>query len=152
MVQQFAATDAFEHAERTCKVCLLTPDAFPLEELPRAPLVATLDDGTAPDWFLPWGWTTRALLALRSGDPEKAIEFARRAETTRPSELVQATYHSLLAMSLQKLGKKTDASQALQSARDLIDQLQKEPSYQGHHDLLIAKILYDEAKSTLEGE
>ncbi len=80
MVRQFSESDAPEDVERTVKACLLQANSIELALLPSDRLARSLDEGTAPQGFLAWGWGTRGLLAFRSGDAESAVKYVTNSE------------------------------------------------------------------------
>ena len=86
MARQFAATKDPVVAERVVKAALLRPNSIDLGKLPGEILAKSLDDGTAPDWLVPWGFCSRALLAYRSGDAESAVKYMKRSEEHKPEE------------------------------------------------------------------
>lgn len=152
MIQQFADSEAIEDAERTTKVCLLLPATIDLSNLPVEKFTKPLDDATAPDWLLPWGWFARALLAYRSGDAELAVRYVAKSEEFKPSELCHPMNLAVLALAQHQLQHPDAAQTALEEASQLITRLKADTNKKGDHDLLIAEILCREAEALINGK
>ncbi|MHB0960024.1 MAG: WD40 domain-containing protein [Pirellulaceae bacterium] len=139
-------------ADRSIKACLLKPEVVELATLPSAPLARELDEGTAPDWFLPYGWATRALLAYRKGDFELAVKYVNQSEAHHPSDLIRVMNQSILAMAQHEQKHSDAAGSALEEASQLITGLREIPGVKIQPDLLIAAILLREAEVKIKGK
>ena len=96
MLDQFAGTTRLENAESVCKACALMPGTVDVSRLPLKVLSDALDQKTAPEWFRPWGWAARALVAHRSGDREQAGQYVQQAfESSRSNATVSYTHLTL---------------------------------------------------------
>jgi tetratricopeptide (TPR) repeat protein len=152
MVQHFAASQLPEVHDRVIKAALLRPNSIDLAKLPGDQLAKSLDDGTAPEWLSPWAWASRALLAYRRGDAELAVKYMAKSEEYKPIDVAHAMNLALLAMAQHQLGKAGEAKTALEEASQLITRLKGDPARKGDLDLLIAKILFNEAKELIDGK
>jgi tetratricopeptide (TPR) repeat protein len=150
MVQHFAESKLPETAERIIKASLLRADSVDLAKLPGDLLAKSLDDGTVPEWLLPWGWGSRALLAYRHGDAESAVQYVAKSEEYKPIDVAHAMNLALVAMAQRQLGKAREAKTALEEASQLIIRLKGDPGRKGDHDLLIAEILFHEAEGLMK--
>jgi len=137
-------------ADRAIKASLLKPGYTDLAKLPTEVLARELDEGTAPEWLLPYAWSARALLAYRKGEPERGVEYATRSATFDPHDFIRALNLSILAMAHDDLGHSEAASDALQEASQLVVNLQTASGSRQHPDLLIAQILLREAEAKLQ--
>jgi hypothetical protein len=138
-------------ADRSIKVCLLKPGVVDMAKLPANALARELDDGTAPDWFLPYGWACRALLAYRTGEFELAIKYVDQSETHKPNDLIRALNQAIHAMALHELERSDAAASALEEASQLITHLREVPGVKFNPDMLIAEILFREAEGRIKG-
>jgi WD40 repeat protein/predicted TPR repeat methyltransferase len=152
MLLQFAESEEFADAERTCKVCLLLPDTIEVSRLRLKTFENVLDDGSASNWFYMWGYGTRALAAYRAGDADKAVHWIHKSQESQgyagePS--AQALALSVLAMARHRLGQTAEARQTLEQATGLIDaylpRLAPSELSDTWHDWLIAEIVRREA-------
>jgi tetratricopeptide (TPR) repeat protein len=152
MVQHFAASKLPEVHDRVIKAALLRPNSINLAKLPGDQLAKSLDDGTAPEWLSPWAWASRALLAYRRGDAESAVQYLAKSEEYKPIDLTHAMNLAVLTMAQHQLGKPDEAKTALEEASKLITRLKEDPGRKGDFDLLIAEILFNEAKELIDGK
>jgi tetratricopeptide (TPR) repeat protein len=152
MARQFAATKDPVVAERVVKAALLRPNSIDLGKLHGEILAKSLDDGTAPDWFPPWGFGSRALLAYRSGDAESAVKYMKRSEELKPDEIPHAMNLAVRAMAEHQLRHPEEARRALEAASQLINRLQADAKNKGNPDALDVQILYREAEALLSGK
>ncbi len=153
MAKQFAETDDVQTAERTCKACLLVPGAIDLDQLPHTTLAKSLDEGTAPIGIASWLWCARSLVAYRSGDAESALAYAQKSEELDPSQMAQALILSIRASAHHQLDQLEESRDDVKHASEIIDGLVKsDPNLGHHHDVLMAKILLEEAKALIDGE
>jgi tetratricopeptide (TPR) repeat protein len=150
IVEQFAESKAVDVPDKVVKACLLRPDAIELSKLPLDRFVASLDEGTAPEWLPVWAWGTRALLAYRSGDAESAVKYVAKSEELKPSDLLYALNLSVLAMAQHQLQHADEARRALAEAVQLTDRLRSQ--HKGDFNLLITQILLREAQVLLNGK
>lgn len=138
-------------ADRSIKICLLKPGVVDIAMLPTEPLARELDEGTAPDWFRPYGWASRALLAYRNGDCELAVKYVSQSEAHNPNDSIRAMNRATLAMAQHELGHSGAAGRALEEASERITGLRKLPGVKIQPDLLIAEILCREAEVKIKG-
>lgn len=151
MLQRFADSEDISDAERTTKACLLLPDAMDLSRLPTDKFTQPLDDGTATDWFQPWGWCARALLAYRNGDAAASVKYVAKSEEFKPTDVPHALNEAVLALAQHQLQHPDEARTALEEVSQLIARLKASPARKGDHDLLIAEILFREAEVRING-
>ncbi len=151
-VDQFAATQPTEDAERVVKACVLRSKVIALAKLPGAKLAKSLEDGAGAEWFPQWGWGTRALLACRSGDGAAALEYLKKSEEHKPTEFCHVLNLVVRAIAQHQLQRPEEARRALDEASQLIDRLQADDKNKGDHDLLIARILQREAEGQIKGK
>jgi WD40 repeat protein len=152
MAQQFAETELPEVAERVVKACLLRPKSIDLVKLPGDTLARSLDEATAPEWLLPWGWASRALSACRSGDAESASKYVTKSEEHQPAEFAHALNLAVRAMVLHQLQHSAESRRVLDEAAQLIDRLQVDENNKLNHDFLIFQILFREAAALINGQ
>lgn len=152
IIEQFAESKDFDVPEKVVKACLLRPEAVELAMLPVDKFAASLDEGTAPDWFPVMAWSTRALLAYRGGDAEAAVKYVARSEELQPGDMTHALNLAVLAMAQHQLRQSAEAHRALAEAVELTDRLQSDASSKGDFDLLIAQILLREAQALMSGK
>ena len=152
MAAQFTENNGDDLAgEKTCKACLLWPGAIEFERLPTSLLEESLED--APDSILPWLWGTKALVALRSGDAESALECIENSQEYEPLEVAVALNLAVRALANQRLDRLEDAHRDVQQAAQKVDQLlQEEFTKSTHHDVLIAMILLREAQDVINNK
>ncbi len=140
MVRQFKdINDNPRVARVTCKTCLLHPDAPEAVKIP-ADRFLRVDTQKRP-----WMPATRALLALRQGKPEEAIGHVQECKNFPKVAMVDVANLPVLAMAYTQLGDKESAESALEAAAKEIEKLGTDQTPQGHHDLMTAQILFDEA-------
>ncbi len=151
MAQQFAESKDPDVAERVVKVSLLRANSIDLAKVPGDRLARSLEEGTGPDWFPPWGWATRALLAYRKGDAEAALEYVRKSEELKPAEFAHAMNLAVLAMAQHRLKHPEESRRALLEVSQVIKRLRADAQNNGEHDLLIAEILFREAETVIQG-
>lgn len=139
-------------ADKAIKACLLRPGIADLAKLSDDALAAGLDNQTAPEWLVPYAWGTRALLAYRTGAADSATQYIAKSELLEPNDLVRSFNQAVLAMAHMELNHPDEAKAALAEASQIITRLTIDPSNKGHHDLLIAEILFREAEATINGK
>ena len=144
IVEKFDDATDITVVEKVCKACLLQPDSINVARWQGEALAAALDQGAVPKDFLPWGWGTRALLAYRSGNADLAVEYANKSEEYDPAVLAHAINLSVIAMAQHQRGDAESAKRALDELSQLVDR--DESRLSNYHDLLIAHILFEEAK------
>ncbi len=136
-------------AERAIKGCLLRPGAIDLGELPGDLLAQSLNDGTFPEESRSWGWSSRALLAYRSGDAESAVKHITQSEQLNPADHNNHAINlAVLALAQHQLQHPDEARQALDEAAEVIQRLQAIDK--NNSDLLIAEILFREAEALMK--
>lgn len=148
-VEQFADTTQAEVSEQITKSTLLLPDAINLDTLPTQPFVDSLENGTASEGQQPWFWTTRALLAYRTGDAKAAIEYATHSEESAPLEVTRALTLSVVALAEHQQGNTEKATTALQQATQLLEKLERVPPAGYVNDVLMARVLHHEAQTAI---
>jgi eukaryotic-like serine/threonine-protein kinase len=158
-VQQFGATQDPIIAERTIKVCLLTPpDAALLKQL--LPLYEVAAKSLEPEevarategWMIPWRCISVGLMELRQGRPLEAIAYSDRS-LAHPSEnpARNATAHVIRAMAQHLAGNRAAAEQELGDIRPVIErhtakQLRPGDGGRGYwFDWVLAQVLLREA-------
>ncbi len=155
---------AYPFADRVIKICLLIPADEPmlnaLEPVAQSaikslpPVTATPND----DIFqAAWMSVSLALMEFREGNFSNAMTLCRRClsypERNAPRE---ATARIILAMSLQKLGRRDEASAEFKLGRDAVearfrDGLERGTGVQGFwFDWLFARILMREAEALIQ--
>ena len=152
MVRQFAGTNQPVVAERVVKATLLRPNSIDLRKLPGEFLAKSLDDGTAPDWFAPWGFGFPPLLAYRSGDAESAVKYVKRSEELKPHEFAHAFNLAVRAMAEHRLRHPEEARRALEAASQLINRFEADAKNKGIPAPLDVQTLYREAEALLSGK
>ena len=131
------------------KSALLLPGSIDVDKLPTSPFIESLESGTASAGLQPWFWTTRALLALRTGDAEAAVEFVSRSEDDQPREITRALSLSILALAQHQQGNTAAATSTLEQASQILGKLKQNKAGSTLTDLAIAEVLNREAKAAL---
>lgn len=150
MAEQFGDSQFAEDAERVVKGSLLRTGLIDLSKLPAGRFTSSLDNGTVPDWFPPWGWGTRAPRP-RSGDADSVLKYAAKSEEFNPAEVSHAFNLALVAAAQHQLQHPDEARKALEEALLVITRLKEDPGQRINHDLLIAEILFREAEAKING-
>jgi hypothetical protein len=150
MLDRFADTTDGREARLTCKTCLLVPGIFGPDDVPTETFVKSLDDSDR-SLSPAWGWGIRAMLAYRGGDAKSAVEYVKKSDQYRPIDFVRAANLPVLAMAQQQLGDEAAAKAALQQASQVLERLRADEANVGHHDLLIAELLFGEAEKQVKG-
>jgi tetratricopeptide (TPR) repeat protein len=140
-----------ELAERAIKCCLLQPGAIDINKLPGNVLAKGLSDGTVPESVVFWYWSSRALLAYRSGDAESALSFANKSESFHPNDLDHALNLSILALAHHQLKQSEEAQNAYAEGIRIIQRLKEDPKNRVSHDVLIPELLLREAEVRING-
>jgi hypothetical protein len=120
-IAQFGETQDPVVAERTLKVCLLTPpDAalmaalMPLYEVSAKSLRSNQRARASEEWMIPWRCISVGLMELRLGRPQEAIAYSERSLAHRPINPARsATAHVILAMAQRQAGNRTRADEEL---------------------------------------
>jgi hypothetical protein len=152
MVDKFGDSKLPPSADQVCKSCLLLPGFLDLLDAPGGTLGDYLDTGAEPEWLRPFAWACRALLACRRGDFPSAVKYVANSSALSPHEFIQPMNLAILAMARHQLHDSDAARSALDEAAQLLGRLEGNPHNQGHHDILIAKILYLEAQALIEAK
>ncbi len=147
MARQFASSTDSRQIEQTLKACLLRPDAVELSSLPRERLVAALDGATVSQDLFAWFWFARGLLELRGGDAKEALRCLDEAEENRPNNFAKVEILAVRAMARQQLGLVIEARGDLREAEESLARLTRDIRNRSDHDLLISRILLDEAQT-----
>jgi serine/threonine protein kinase len=158
---QFGETQDPVIAERTLKVCLLTPpdaelmaELMPLYEVSAKSLRSDEGARTSEEWMIPWRCISVGLMELRLGRPKEAIAYSERCLAHRPINPARsATAQVILAMAQRKAGNRTIADQELAKVRTVIeDRFARGLGVGGGNDgywfdWLLARILLREAQA-----
>jgi tetratricopeptide (TPR) repeat protein len=129
----------------TCKICLLLPDAVPLDQLPISRFIKLMDEGEMPASLNAWNWGARALIAYRSGAYEEVAEYVKKQQENDPNDLARALGLACLALAEHDLGKLESYETTMRELSELLDSYPQKTQ----RDWLIADILRREAE-TLE--
>lgn len=151
LVQHFAGSDSPNQTEQIIKACLLRANAIDLAKLPSSKLARYLDDAKSPGSADAWSWGARALLALRSNDPESTLKFVTKSEELTPHPWAHSLNLSLLAISHHELRHPDQAREALAKASQLLQDQQADPGWRILHDIQISQILFREAEVLING-
>ncbi|MCA9062159.1 MAG: tetratricopeptide repeat protein [Planctomycetaceae bacterium] len=149
---QYAGTEIGGTSERVTKMTLLLPGAIDPARLPSQPLTKYLDQAAgAKGGHLPWFWSTRALLAYRTGDSASAIRYVARAEEHKPVDVTRAMALSILALAQHRVGKIDEATAMLQQATELAAAIRQQTLAKGSNvaDVQIAEVLLREATQVI---
>jgi len=148
MVARFADSPDAVALQRVCHSSLLKPASVDVSRMPVAALKLMLEDqNQVPDWLPQWGWSSLGLAAVRSREPELALEHAAEAEAHAPSELAHAKILGVSALAHSQLGDQDAARRALQELSEIVGR----HSYENvnNQDQLIAKLLHAEASEMI---
>ncbi len=162
---QFGATQDPLIAERTLKVCLLTPPdrelmtaLMPLYEVSAKSLQPEDSTRTSEEWMIPWRCISVGLMEYRRGRPQEAIRYAERCISYGPSNPARvATAEVIRAMAHQSAGNSKLARLELAEVRSIIQEkftrnLDIGTGTEGYwFDWLVARILLREATALIEG-
>jgi serine/threonine protein kinase/tetratricopeptide (TPR) repeat protein len=149
LIKQYDKVHDVAWAEAVCKATLLIPGVVGFHQLPVEGLDQALADSTTDRGLVAWCWASRALVAYRQGNAESALAFIRNSEDVGPSERLRALNLIVSAMAFHALGRRDEATQALHKGKEIVERSEQEPANQDHHDILIAKILLDEAETLI---
>jgi len=148
MVQEYVDTKDLEAAEAVCRACLLWPGAIDIDQLPRNTLVQSPQDGSLPDDVLSGAWSTRALVAYRSGDASSALRYLEESPESTSRSSVEVMSLAVRALAQQELGQLEEARSAADRAELIVRGLQQTTG--NEHEPLIPQILLREAQSLLD--
>ena len=151
MVKQFKDSDDWRDSRITCKSCLLLPGVIPMDQLPQQE-VANGFDGEHTAYTLAWSWNLQAIVAYRNGNAELALECLKKSEKNSPVPYAKALNYTLFALAYQKLGQDEKAEQAVKAASQYVERYRSEQATKYHHDVMIAEIMLQEAKSEMSGK
>jgi serine/threonine protein kinase/formylglycine-generating enzyme required for sulfatase activity/tetratricopeptide (TPR) repeat protein len=151
MVHQFGDSQRPEAADRVAKTCLLQAGFIDLLDGPGRTLADYLDGDAEPAWLRPYAWACRALFAYRKGDSRSAVKYAAKSSELNPDEFIQPMNLAVTAMARHNLDDSEAARRDLDEAAQFVGRLEADSSKQGHHDLLIARILVREAQALISG-
>ena len=150
MLERFAdSTDPID-ASRICKACTLRDGVVDASRLPVETLATALETDSVSSGALPWNWGARALVALRSKRHEEALECVLKSEQSNPPPHAHALNLSVNALANLQLGKTGAALADFGSGSRAIAALEENTNAMQIHDLLIAKILMQEVKDSLD--
>jgi len=127
---QFGATQDPLIAERTLKVCLLTPPdrelmtaLMPLYEVSAKSLESEEALRTAEEWMIPWRCVSVGLMELRRNRPQEAMRYSERCLAHRPVNPARsATAQVILAMAHHQAGNHARARDEFAAVRRVIEQ------------------------------
>ena len=136
-------------ADRFIKACLLRPGCVDTKSLPIGTLARSLDENTLADWAKPWLWTTRALFAYRSGDPQSTLAYAVQSESMNPAPSIHGLNLALQALAEHELRNTEKSERLLGELSQMISQ-QRATSGNLSHDFLIIEVLNREAKAKID--
>lgn len=136
-------------ADRFIKACLLRPGCVDTQSLPIGTLARSLDENTLADWAKPWLWTTRALFAYRSGDPQSTLAYAEQSESMNPAPSIHGLNLALVALAEHELRHEEKSERLLGELSQMISE-QKTTSGTLSHDFLIIEVLYREIRAKME--
>jgi hypothetical protein len=140
-------------AERVIWVCLLKESGIDISALPAEIMSNALDEDTRlPGRFPKRGWSTRTLLAYRSGDAEAAVKFLAKSEESQENQFTHAMNMAIGTLVRQELGNTDDARKLLGEASQLINQLQLDEKKRANPELRQAEILLREAEAKIKGQ
>ncbi len=145
MIEHYQDTQDARLARLTCKVCLLAPGDVKQDDLPIAVFLKALEKNGGQ-----WPYGIRAMLALRQGEAQAAVDFVKKSEEFPQVNVATATHLPILALAYLQLGEKAQAEQALQRADKLLKSLNDNAATGMEHDQLIAQILFDEAQAKMQ--
>ena len=152
LLERFAKTSDALEAERACRGCLQVPVGIDYAKLPSDFLRRQLDEGRIDAWAAPWGWTTLALLAYRTGDPRATLNCLMKSEKLGSDPFVQLWNVSIRTLALQALHQSDEAQAALDVASEQITSFVKDPSGKNPLDLKITLVLLlQEAEASIGG-
>ena len=121
MASQFAKTTDARESRLTVKVCSLVPDALDRKKLPREVFIKSIE---APSGINnAWGWSIRAMDALRTGDAKLAIEYVDKSHAIPHVDFVKAANLPIAALAYHQLGDQEAASNALKQAALVIESI-----------------------------
>jgi tetratricopeptide (TPR) repeat protein len=153
MLQHFGGTAVNTIAERTAKVCLLTPQ--PVGELKKLLQLTQAAMSSDPkDDTYPWFALSNALAAYRAGEYEAALTSLDKSTSLKPPA-ARATIELLHAMISHQLKQPDQASHFLQAAITCIDSEMAKPGavpLNSPENWLICHILRREAEQLITGK
>jgi hypothetical protein len=152
MLKRYAEFEQYDVHERTVKTCLLLSNANDLSQLPLEKFSCFLDDGTASEGFMPWGWATRALFAYRSGNMDLARKHVENSRMNYPSELTEIINSCVMALVHHQQGESPLAEAELNQARKLVARHRHIEESMYSADRLIGEILIREAEGKLKAD
>ena len=131
----------------------MIPDAIDIEQLPHKLFSRWMDEGKAPPGVAHWLWTSRGLVAHRRGNAEAAITYVNRSKERNPPDIAKALNRAILALAHHRLGDLEQARKDVQQATEILDRAEASNVRPANYwDLLIARILRDEARTLIEGD
>lgn len=149
MVREFAGPNiSAADASRVCRAALLRSGAIEISELPTSVLNRFVENAATDHPWLNGVLAVQGLLAYRRGDAESAVRFASQCQQRNPMVFAQAINQAVLAMAQHQRGSPEEARQALRSAAQIVEGLEGALG-KGQHDVLIGKILLDEAREAI---
>ncbi len=148
LVEQFAGMKQDDHANVTCKVCCLMPDAIDLDQLPVETIARSLDQGTMHDAARPWAWNALALVAYRKAEAKQALTYVQFSEDSAPNPYAHSLNLIVRAMAQMNLARIDEARIDVEEASKAVDDLPRD--VWRYHDELISRILLREAKAKLD--
>ena len=163
ILERFAEPHNYFEIGRTCKACLLIPDAVEVDDLPAARLAEELDQQRVMVRFLGYAGAVRALIEYRRGDFPTAMSVVEQTESSLHDDYDTAWYLPIRALVEHALGR-PEAAATLNRSADLIAQLREQGNqkrresnvplkrtYREDLDLLFAEVLQREAEVRING-
>ncbi len=157
-LQAFARSANRRDCERAAKICWLMADLDIDTDAARRLAERGLEPADGDAYTVPWSHLTAAWTALRGGEFTAAIAAADQCLAAAPAPECRATALALRAIACHHYGRPVEAGTALAEAAKLLASTfaqpdgtpQQVPAGQWY-DWLIARCLFEEAKSTLPG-
>ena len=145
MVKRFESAEGSSVATHICKSCLLLPGCEDIANRFEKPVAEELESGNTSRAFVAFRWGLRALLACRNGDAKLALEYLQKAEGIPATEMAKAQNLAIRALAQGKLGMRSESSESRALAEKIVEGLERDPVFNSHQDLLIARILLRES-------
>ena len=157
-IEKYQDTTASVFAERTLKICLLLPPTEDQMLRSLQPLADLISEGSQGEMgasgMQAWGAISMAMMALRSGESERAIEWCEHCRTCAEENPARITISNFIhALAATQCGATEAAQEQLQLGRARINAIFSQPLRRGNnidgfwYDWIYARILMREAES-----